>query len=189
MNKYHVGNKVRTKINYINDSRKEVIAEIIDVLLVEDSYRYKINFEPDDFSKGQGCTGCEGYVLEEDIIELCGGANKLRVWWIAQVGIVEPFYVPVESVEEGKKILDLLSYYDAWQLQNEIKPDYTNCGGLEMFDEEEQEWRDWYLETDNDYFEDVDEYCKQSERAEELSAFNQVIFEQVDWKKIEEMTR
>lgn len=114
--------------------------------------------------------------------------KKLRVWWIPQVGCDGTFYVPVESVEEGKKILDLLAAYDAWQLQNKIKPDYTNVGGLQMFDEEEQEWCDWYLETDNDYFEDVDEYCEQSERAEELSAFNQAVFEQVDWKKIEEMT-
>ena len=30
--------------------------------------------------------------------------SKLRVWWIPQVGAIsEAFYVPVQSVEEGKK--------------------------------------------------------------------------------------
>lgn len=58
-----------------------------------------------------------------------------------------------------------------------------------MFDEEEGEWNDWYLETDNDYFDDVDGYCEQCEKAEELTEFNQALFEQIDWKKIERMTR
>ena len=58
-----------------------------------------------------------------------------------------------------------------------------------MFDEEEGEWNDWYLETDDDYFDDVDDYCEQCERAEELTEFNRTLFEQIDWGKIERMTR
>ena len=81
--------------------------------------------------------------------------SKLRVWWIPQVGIEETFYVPVSTAEEGKKTLDLLAAYDAFQLQNNVKSDYTNVGGLQMFDEEEGEWNDWYLETEDDYFDDV----------------------------------
>ena len=84
--------------------------------------------------------------------------NKLRVWWIPQVGAIsEAFYVPVQSVAEGKKVLDMLAAYDAFQLQNRVKPDYCNVGGLQMFDEEECEWNDWYMETDEDYFDDVDD--------------------------------
>ena len=115
--------------------------------------------------------------------------SKLRVWWIPQVGACDPFYVPVESVEEAKKVMDLLAAYDAFQFQSMIKPDYTNVGGLEMFDEETGEWNDWYLETEDDYFEDVDEYCEQCEKAEELDEFNQELFKQVDWAEIERMTR
>ena len=67
--------------------------------------------------------------------------QKLRVWWIPQVGAgSEAFYVPVKSVEEGKRVMDMLAAYDAFQLQNRIKPDYCNTGGLQMFDEEENEW-------------------------------------------------
>ena len=114
--------------------------------------------------------------------------KKLRVWWIPQIPM-GAFYITVERIEEGKKILDILAAYDAFQLQNNVKPDYTNVGGLQMWDEEEQEWNDWYLETDDDYFEDVDDYCEQCERAEKLTEFNQSLFEQIDWEKIEEMTR
>lgn len=115
--------------------------------------------------------------------------SRLRVWWIPQVPMSETFYVPVQSPEEGKKIMDLLAAYDAFQLQNRIKPDYCNVGGLQMWDEEEGEWTDWYLETEDDYYEDVDEYCEQCEGAEELTAFNQALFEQIDWVEIERMTR
>ena len=115
--------------------------------------------------------------------------SKLRVWWIPQMGACDPFYIPVESVEEGKKVMDLLAAYDAFQFQNMIKPDYCNVGGLEMFDEEEGEWNDWYLETEDDYFENADEYCEHCEKAEELDEFNQELFKQVDWAEIERMTR
>ncbi len=43
--------------------------------------------------------------------------SKLRVWWIPQVPMAS-FYVPVNSVLEGKKVLDMLAAYDAFQLQH-----------------------------------------------------------------------
>ena len=46
--------------------------------------------------------------------------EKLRVWWIPQVGLSDAFYIPVKSVEEGKKVMDILAAYDAFQLQNNI---------------------------------------------------------------------
>lgn len=116
--------------------------------------------------------------------------GKLRVWWIPQVGIDEVFYVPVNNPEEGKKLLDVLAAYDAFQLQNNVKPDYANIGGLQMWSEAEQEWNNWYIETDTMYYDEVDEYCE----SEECDANNQLnkdkeeIFKQIDWKKIERMT-
>lgn len=44
--------------------------------------------------------------------------SKLRVWWIPQVGMEQTFYIPVNSVEEGKKMIDVLAAYDAFQYQN-----------------------------------------------------------------------
>lgn len=87
--------------------------------------------------------------------------SKLRVWWVPQVGVSQAFYVPVSTPEEGKKVMDMLAAYDGFQLQNRIKPDYVNTGGLQMWNEEEQEWCDWYIETDDYYFDEfADEfYC------------------------------
>ena len=112
--------------------------------------------------------------------------SKLRVWWIPQLGIEKMFYVPVNTPEEGRKILDVLLAYDAFQFQNNVKPDYNNVGGLEMFDEEEKGWVDWCLETENEYFDDVDAYCEQCEMSEELAEFRQTLFERIDEKMLRE---
>lgn len=114
--------------------------------------------------------------------------SKLRVWWMPQLG-KEIFYVPVGTVEEGKKVMDILAAYDAFQLQNIVKPDYVNAGGIEMWNEEDKEWNDWYMETEDDFFDNVDDYCEQCENAEELNKFNKELFEQIDWGKIEKMEK
>lgn len=118
--------------------------------------------------------------------------QELRVWWISQVGAADRlFYVSVKTVMEGKKVLDILSAYDAYQLQNRIKPDYCNAGGLEMWNDKEKEWRDWYLETEDDFFEDLDDYCERCDQKtkNELYEFSSNVFEQIDWNKIEEITK
>lgn len=70
-NKYTIGDRVKTKIHYQNDRRNEVEATILSVELKSDEVKYKIHFEPEELDKEQGCTGCEGYISENDIIELC----------------------------------------------------------------------------------------------------------------------
>lgn len=71
-NKYNIGDKVKTKIHYQNDKRKEVEAIIISVEFENktNNVKYKIEFEPEELDKEQGCTGCEGYVNQDDIIQL-----------------------------------------------------------------------------------------------------------------------
>jgi hypothetical protein len=64
----------------------------------------------------------------------------LRVWHIPQVPM-DAFYVPVNSIEEARKVLDVLAYYDLFQFENNIKPDYCNMNGLEVF--ENGEWLEW----------------------------------------------
>jgi hypothetical protein len=126
------------------------------------------------------------------IIILNGGnliMSKLRVWWLPQIGASEPFYVPVQSAEEGKKVLDILAAYDAFQLQNRIKPDYSNTGGLQIYDSETQEYEDWYFETEDAYYEDLDDYISDLENAEEFDEFTDELFEQIDWKRIDRLTK
>lgn len=73
VNKYNLYDKVRTKIHYENDNRKEVDAFIRGIELVDetDEIRYKIWFKSDKFDKKLGSTGCIGYISQEDIIGLC----------------------------------------------------------------------------------------------------------------------
>lgn len=67
-NKYNVGDKVRTKINYYNDRRKKVDATILEVVIEEDNVSYMIGFEARVYDKKHGCTGCKGFVDQDDII-------------------------------------------------------------------------------------------------------------------------
>lgn len=72
--------------------------------------------------------------------------GSLRVWWIPQVPM-QPFRVSVGNVREAKLLLDTLAKYDAFQFENNVKPDHSNAGGLEVF--EDGEWSDWYDEDGN----------------------------------------
>jgi hypothetical protein len=73
--------------------------------------------------------------------------GDLRIWWIPQVGMEgEPFYVSVKTPVEGKFILDTLAYYDLYQFEKNVKPDYANAGGLEILEDGLDgglEWCDW----------------------------------------------
>lgn len=105
--------------------------------------------------------------------------SKLRVWHIPQVGCKATLHVPVETIEEGKKVMDILACYDLFQLENRIKPDYCNVSGLQIFNEEEQEWENWTLETDDNYFDNVDEYFEDNEK---MQGFVKELFSQLKKK-------
>lgn len=92
--------------------------------------------------------------------------NKFRVWHIPQIPM-KSFFVEVKSVEEGVRMMNALADYDAFQYENNIKPDYCNVNGLQMWDEsltEEEmqdmelsdKWVDWY----NDEFDDPRDYVE-----------------------------
>lgn len=59
--------------------------------------------------------------------------GDLRVWHIPQVP-GKPFYVEVTSVAEGVKLCDILGDYDAFQLAENIKPDYCNVNGIQRYE-------------------------------------------------------
>lgn len=106
---------------------------------------------------------------------------KLRVWWTPQVPM-ESFYIPVESPEEGKKVMDLLAAYDCFQYNHNVKPNCCNIGGLQQYDEDTGEWEDRLYDDGKSWYESdkLDEYCEEkSEQAEELKAFSEALFEQV----------
>lgn len=89
--------------------------------------------------------------------------QKLRVWWIPQVPM-KPFRTEVKSLVEAKLLLNTLAQYDIFQFENNIKPDYCNVGGLEVF--EDGEWTDWYDEDG----ESIDNFSLQDLRSAKLYA-------------------
>lgn len=96
--------------------------------------------------------------------------GDLKVWWIPQVPM-KPFEYKVSTPEEGFILLDALAKYDLFQLENEIKPDYSNAGGLMEFDEEmidldedSDGWSDWYSQ----FGEDIDYYLNHENGLDEL---------------------
>ena len=81
-------------------------------------------------------------------------------------------------------MLDILAAYDAFQLQEKIKSDYANAGGLQIYNPDTADYEDWYLETEDAYFDDVDEYVSTTDEAEEIDAFEHELFKQINWDKI-----
>lgn len=83
--------------------------------------------------------------------------GDLRVWWCPQIPMTR-FFVDVASPQEAKKLLDVLADYDMFQFENNVKGDYCNAGGLEVFEDVDEEgdlaWYEWsHPETG----EDIDE--------------------------------
>jgi hypothetical protein len=77
--------------------------------------------------------------------------GDLRIWHIPQVP-GDQFYYPVSSLEEAAKILEAISFYDLFQFNHKIKPDFCNANGLQVFNG--KDWEDWTNE-DGDYFDEI----------------------------------
>lgn len=58
------------------------------------------------------------------------GRAEFRVWWIPQIPM-EAFRRPVFSYAEGKRLEATLAMYDLFQLDHNVKPDFSNAGGTE----------------------------------------------------------
>lgn len=71
--------------------------------------------------------------------------SNLKVWWIPQVPM-KAFEFEVATLPEAVKFLNVLAEYDAFQFENNVKPDYCNAGGVMVFEKETGEWVDWYDE-------------------------------------------
>lgn len=59
---------------------------------------------------------------------------KWRVWWNPQVGSgCGTFFYECPSLEAALMLDDALGKYDLFQLENNIKPDFSNAGGVQWF--------------------------------------------------------
>jgi hypothetical protein len=118
---------------------------------------------------------------------------QLRVFHIPQVPM-EAFTVPVESVEQGVHIMDVLANYDLFQLNHNIKPDYCNMNCLQILDEDGL-WCDWWIELeDGNYFDDPIEYLDFLKEQHEHKVQQELeqsgsVYPKVDVSKIDELMR
>ena len=81
--------------------------------------------------------------------------GDLKVWWIPQVPMGS-FDYPVKSIREAKLLLSVLADYYLFQFYHKVKPDFSNAGGLQVYDEKEKDWIEWENE-DGLGIDDVDE--------------------------------
>lgn len=81
--------------------------------------------------------------------------KNLRVWWMPQVPGT-PFHVEVSTLKDGALLLDTFASYDNFLLEEKIKPDHSNMGGLEV--KSNGKWGAWEIDTEFGYFDDPVEY-------------------------------
>lgn len=77
---------------------------------------------------------------------------KIEVWWIPQIPLRDgnkPFTVEVPTLEEAVRLEETLALYDLYQFNTKIKPDYSNVGGVRIWDPEQNDWEE--INTDDEY--------------------------------------
>jgi len=45
--------------------------------------------------------------------------------------------------DEAQRTLDLITNFSIFEYENKVKPDYSDAGGIEEWDEQYQEWCDY----------------------------------------------
>jgi hypothetical protein len=65
---------------------------------------------------------------------------------------MKPFNFPVQTPDEACLLLEVLALYDLFQLENNVKPDYANAGGLNIY--EDGDWVEWYDQENDLYIND-----------------------------------
>lgn len=96
-------------------------------------------------------------------------APTLKVWWIPQVPM-KAFEILVDSFAVAKALLETLPMYDLFQLEQNVKPDFYNTGGLCIWDESldaderGDKWTDWENEDCDSIREVSMEECYELDR-------------------------
>jgi hypothetical protein len=67
--------------------------------------------------------------------------SRYKVWHIPQVP-GKAFEVESDDLRTAVLILDTLAFYDLFQFEQRIKPDYSNAGGISEWDAAAGEWVD-----------------------------------------------
>lgn len=68
-------------------------------------------------------------------------APRFKAWYIPQVPM-KAFEVETSTAAEAQATLDLITAFSIFEYDNKVKPDYSDAGGVEEWDETDQEWFD-----------------------------------------------
>lgn len=71
--------------------------------------------------------------------------EKLRVYYYI-LG-TKPYYKEVSSPEEAKLVIDSISSFVNAKVEEGIFPDHCSTAGLDVWDDEENDWLTWYDEN------------------------------------------
>lgn len=74
--------------------------------------------------------------------------EKFRVYYYI-LGTA-PYYKEVSSPEEAKLVIDSISSFVNAKVEEGIFPDHCSTAGLDVWDDEENDWITWYDEDGRD---------------------------------------
>lgn len=75
--------------------------------------------------------------------------GDLRIWYIPQVPM-KAFYRDISSLEEGRNLLNTIYDVALFEYYNKVKPDYSNAGGIERWEEDGEGGYAWSEVDDDD---------------------------------------
>lgn len=61
--------------------------------------------------------------------------QKYRVWYVPQIPM-EAFFYETDDLGTAQTVLDALAGFASFEYDNNLKPDYADAGGIELYDEE-----------------------------------------------------
>lgn len=75
--------------------------------------------------------------------------SKYKVWYIPQIPM-KAFEYETDSLEVAKAVEEALEMFSCFEFQNNVKPDYSDAGGIQKWNEDDHEWWDWE-DCDDEY--------------------------------------
>jgi hypothetical protein len=72
---------------------------------------------------------------------------------------MKPFVRSVPTLDEGLRLVETLGLYDLFQLENRVKPDFCNAGGVQMLHPTGTDGEWWDVPEDDDELRDILDVC------------------------------
>ena len=83
--------------------------------------------------------------------------NDLRVYYIPQIPM-RGFEYDVPDLKSAVMVLDALSRFSLFEFENRVKPDYSDAGGVQRYEDDGEGGHDWF-DVDDDELQNLDCDC------------------------------